>query len=80
MTIIIKKGVIQMNAFNNIIVTCVYCEHHARKYTSEKLDFIEANQGFCRKENKRRMCQDEICSFFKLKSGMHTFKWYPGKD
>lgn len=69
-----------MKYYNNFaIVTCVYCEHHDRKYTSENIDFIKANQGFCNKKNIDRLCRDEICDFFKLKSGVYTSKWYPDK-
>lgn len=61
-------------------VNCWYCEYFRYKYTPDEVCFIEANIGFCEKKQCEHSGVSDICSEFKLRSGLYTLKWYPGKE
>lgn len=58
-------------------VTCLYCEYFEYNYF-ENLNFYQ--KGLCSVTKKSCSINNKICPDFKLRSGMHTNKSYPGKQ
>jgi len=59
------------------VVKCWHCDQYDCLYVEKEF----AWQPFlC--EKKRKMCRplDDVCDQFALRKGLHTDKWYPGKE
>ncbi|MBQ3562203.1 MAG: hypothetical protein IJD71_06835 [Clostridia bacterium] len=57
-------------------VACLHCEYFEIKIISEN-DIPE--EAYCEIKKCNKKLFDDICKNFKLKSGMHTKRKYPGK-
>lgn len=57
---------------------CKYCEYYIQ--VENYSDYFLIQRGICRKHDILRKPEAELCNYFILKSGVHTKKWYPGKD
>lgn len=58
-------------------VTCWYCEQFDYAYME---DTVWGKPFFCKRNNETRRMNDAICDGFALRKGLHTGKWYPGKE
>lgn len=60
-------------------VTCWYCEHYNILYKLFVTNYVDSGLGECTKSRSCCGREDEICESFKLREGLYTLKWYPGK-
>ena len=61
-------------------VTCWYCEHYDILYRMFVKNYVDSDLGVCNKKKECRAKEQKICENFKLRQGLHTLKWYPGKN
>lgn len=61
------------------VVTCEYCDNYIRNDFSQTNNIFECGWGWCKKQDKKKWCQAEICEDFVIIPGYHTPKWYPNK-
>lgn len=62
------------------IVDCSYCDNFTFLPLKEKRYYRCEDLGYCKLKKETFKSNHEICIYFKLLQGMHTKKWYPGKD
>ncbi len=60
-------------------VTCFYCEYFECLYTLNFTDYVLSEFGICAHKEKCRKANLTTCEEFKLRTGLHTVRWYPGK-
>ncbi len=60
-------------------VDCSYCEFFDFLYKMRYPTYIMFEYGVCNKKEKCRSRKAHICENFKLRQGLYTKKWYPGK-
>lgn len=60
------------------VCPCCYCEHYIPLI--DKSFYFPEHNGLCNKHKVIRLCNDNLCEDFILKSGIHTKRWYPKQN